>query len=75
MAIKRRTFLKATTAFSAMGLMGAKSLKGHTNELLTKAIPSSGEEIPVIGIGTNRYGVGSSEAARAPLRVNFETIS
>ena len=72
MAIKRRTFLKATTAFSAMGLMGAKSLKGHTNELLTKAIPSSGEEIPVIGIGTNRYGVGSSEAARAPLRATLK---
>ncbi|MBI3028903.1 MAG: aldo/keto reductase [Candidatus Rokubacteria bacterium] len=37
--------------------------------LLTKPIPSTGERIPVIGIGTaRRYHVGSSEAERAPLR-------
>jgi aryl-alcohol dehydrogenase-like predicted oxidoreductase len=33
-----------------------------------KTIPKSGEQIPPIGIGTNRYGVGDSEDERAPLR-------
>jgi aryl-alcohol dehydrogenase-like predicted oxidoreductase len=33
-----------------------------------KTIPSSGERIPPIGIGTNRYGVGQSQEERRPLR-------
>ena len=37
--------------------------------LITKPIPSSGERIPVVGIGTaRRYDVGASEGERAPLR-------
>jgi aryl-alcohol dehydrogenase-like predicted oxidoreductase len=37
--------------------------------LVTKPIPSTGERLPVIGIGTaRRYDVASSEAALAPLR-------
>ncbi len=37
--------------------------------LYTKPIPSTGEEIPIIGIGTaRRYDVGSDESDRAPLR-------
>ena len=35
---------------------------------IQKPIPKSGEMLPVIGIGTNRYGVGTSDEARAPLR-------
>ena len=36
--------------------------------MIRRAIPSTGEEIPIIGLGTNRYGVDASETARAPLR-------
>ena len=37
--------------------------------LITKPIPSSGERIPVVGIGTaRRYDVGASDGERAPLR-------
>jgi aryl-alcohol dehydrogenase-like predicted oxidoreductase len=37
--------------------------------LATRPIPSSGERLPVIGIGTaRRFDVDESEAARAPLR-------
>ena len=37
--------------------------------LVTKPIPSTGERLPVIGIGTaRRYDVGASEAKLAPLR-------
>ena len=37
--------------------------------MLTRPIPSTGEEIPVIGLGTWRaFDVGTDEAARRPLR-------
>lgn len=37
-------------------------------EMLRRAIPSSGEKLPVIGLGTYRaFDVGSAEAERAPL--------
>jgi diketogulonate reductase-like aldo/keto reductase len=36
--------------------------------MLTRAIPSSGEKLPVIGLGTSgAFEVGASETARAPL--------
>jgi aryl-alcohol dehydrogenase-like predicted oxidoreductase len=35
--------------------------------LTTRAIPSTGERLPVIGLGTNRYGASTAEE-RAPLR-------
>ena len=40
--------------------------------MIKKAIPSSGELIPIIGLGTNRYGVDESAASRAPLRAALE---
>jgi aryl-alcohol dehydrogenase-like predicted oxidoreductase len=37
--------------------------------LITKPIPSSGERLPIVGIGTaRRYDVGTAEADRGPLR-------
>ena len=37
--------------------------------MITRAIPSSGEPMPVIGLGTSQvFDVGSSAASRAPLR-------
>jgi len=50
---------------SSHGLLPQRSRDG----LYTKPIPSTGEEIPIIGIGTaRRYDVGTSEAELAPLR-------
>ena len=40
----------------------------QSGDLIKKTIPSSGEMITPIGIGTNRYGVSESEEERAPLR-------
>jgi aryl-alcohol dehydrogenase-like predicted oxidoreductase len=39
--------------------------------LIKKPIPSSGELLTPIGIGTNRYSVGRGEDARAPLRATL----
>ena len=68
MSITRREFNKiglgvATTLGLAGG--GAVASPGH---MMKKPIPSSGEMIPVIGLGTNRYGVDASAEAREPLR-------
>src|SRR5690242_1186678 len=63
--ITRRDTLKM-----ALGI-GALALRPHdlwAASLVSKPIPSTGERLPVIGIGTaRRYDVAASEAELAPL--------
>ena len=66
----RRTFTLAALGTMALGSTRFASAEGAN--VAKRAIPSSGEEIPIIGLGTNRYGVDTSEAARAPLRASLE---
>ncbi len=40
-------------------------LRAEEGELITKAIPSSGQKIPVVGLGTNAYGVDDPEELAA----------
>src|ERR1700682_4229650 len=48
---------------------GAFMSKAHADDLVTRAIPSSGETLPVIGLGTwQAFDVGGNSAARGPLR-------
>lgn len=55
------------------GTLGVVSIaNAEAKDVLKRAIPSSGEKIPVIGLGTNRYGVDESDAARAPLAEALE---
>ena len=60
--------------FLALGSVAAVTGSGIVNaapgdKLLMRRIPSSGETIPAIGLGTSGpFEVGSDEAARAPLR-------
>lgn len=68
MGITRREFTRATLATATMTAIAGPSAIAGPEHMITKKIPSSGEAIPVIGLGTNRYGVDGSEAARAPLR-------
>jgi aryl-alcohol dehydrogenase-like predicted oxidoreductase len=72
---RRRRLLQSGTAGAAvLGLGGLPRLlaaleAAATSPLLRRPIPSSGELLPVIGIGTaRRYDVDTSEEARAPLR-------
>lgn len=64
--MNRREFTKASLATASLAALGPSL--ADNEHLIRKAIPSSGEMVPVIGLGTNRYGVDESEAARAPLR-------
>ena len=69
MTLSRREVLKAAAGLGALAALGLPSSRGlglalpRTSELLMRPIPSSGEKIPAIGIGTaRRYDVeGSSE--------------
>lgn len=66
--VSRRTFVKALCV-SALGLptISRELLAGQTHAI-KHAIPSSGEMLPVIGMGSSgTFDVGSSKAVRAQL--------
>ena len=67
MKITRRDFTKAGVGAGALlACAGPGALTAQEN-LIMKVIPSTGERVPAIGLGTNRYGVGTSAEERAPL--------
>ena len=66
MPLTRRNVIKTGLAAGSLSL--AKLPLAATLPLAERAIPSSGETIPIVGVGTNRYGVGNDERERAPLR-------
>ena len=68
MSVSRRDFGKATIGAGALLALGERSAFAADEALITRAIPSSGEAIPIVGIGTNRYGVGADQELRAPLK-------
>jgi diketogulonate reductase-like aldo/keto reductase len=68
--ITRREFLQATTSSLVAGSLApwTGAIAGDPG-ILRKAIPSSGELLPVVGLGTwQTFHVGPSPAERAPLR-------
>jgi len=72
MSLTRRDILKLGAGAAAAALGGtARSASGS---LLTRPIPSSGERLPVVGIGTNRYRTGP-EGDIAPLRETLRTFA
>ena len=63
----RRRFCQAVAACAAIPRLAAAGTS-TVNSMLTRRIPSSGELLPVIGLGTSDvFDVGADEAARAPL--------
>ena len=76
-SISRRNLFKAGLGAGAGLMLGAVASPGWaqrpartaTQPLVTRAIPSSRERIPVVGIGTaRRFSVGTGEDERAELR-------
>jgi aryl-alcohol dehydrogenase-like predicted oxidoreductase len=74
MPISRRTVLELGAGLG-VAVLAARHAHAQPGPLLTKTIPSSGEKIPPIGIGTNRFGVGADGAARAQLRATLELFA
>jgi aryl-alcohol dehydrogenase-like predicted oxidoreductase len=72
MNMGRRSVIKAGLGLGATLLLQRVGLFAQTLQLIRKKIPSSGETIPIIGIGTaRRYENIKNDAEKAPLR---ETI-
>jgi aryl-alcohol dehydrogenase-like predicted oxidoreductase len=71
--MKRREFIKTSLGAGAAMLLPAMDLFAQDGPLLQKKIPSSGEMIPIIGLGTaRRYEDVKTDADKVPLR---ETIA
>lgn len=75
MQISRREILKLGAAAGAAMTLGTPELFAQAQPLILKKIPASGEGIPPIGIGTNRFGVGAAETERAPLRATLKKFA
>mgnify|MGYP001444737183 CR=1 FL=1 len=69
--IDRRDFLGLGAGLGIVGALGPLELLAAPEGLVRRPIPVSGEMLPIIGLGTNRYGVGPDEASRAPLRASL----
>ena len=70
--ISRRAMLKIAVGASASISMGTPPMSSdilQPKSLVTRSIPSTGEKIPVVGIGTaRRFDAGVSTEERAPLK-------
>ena len=66
MNISRRDLVKMGVGTGASMVLGWRPAFGQAPTLIRRPIPSTGEQIPVVGIGTNRFGVGTSVEERAP---------
>ena len=68
--MRRREYLKKTaTLISLSPFLTSFLLTYDEKKILTRAIPSSGEQLPVVGVGTwQTFDVGNSESEREPLK-------
>jgi aryl-alcohol dehydrogenase-like predicted oxidoreductase len=72
MHLSRRNFLKTGVGVGAALLLPSNFSSAQGPSLLQKKIPSTGESVPIIGLGTaRRYEEIKTEAEKVPLR---ETI-
>ncbi len=75
MDLTRRDMLKLTAGAGAAVALGRLPAFAQAPEILKRPVPSSGELIPVVGLGTARtFNVGDSEEERAPLRAVLEAF-
>lgn len=66
--LSRREFCQAITTGAAVTALAPRSLIAAENAMLMRKIPSTGEELPVIGLGTSDvFDVGGGSSERAPL--------
>ena len=70
---RRNVLTGGLTVVAAAAISGGASAASAATSLITRKIPSSGESIPVIGLGTSGpFEVGTSAAERAPLEEVLE---
>jgi len=67
-AVTRRHFLKSTAAAMLLGSLAPATGRAAQSGVIRKTIPSSGERLSVIGLGTSRtFDVAPGDAAESPL--------
>ncbi len=78
MKITRRELLKMGAGAGAALAVGWRPARGHArpraSELVTKPIPSSGERIPVVGIGTRSYNTSATPEVMTQFRETLATF-
>jgi aryl-alcohol dehydrogenase-like predicted oxidoreductase len=81
MGLTRRQMIRLGAAAGAAAAVGPRRLLGSVFPAMlapaprTRVIPSSGEPLPVVGIGTaRRYDVATSAAEKAPLKQALSTF-
>lgn len=77
--LSRRSVLQGALAAGvglAAGRLSAATANDSSGKAITKAIPSTGELLPVVGLGTNQYSVTTPEdiAARREVLQNFPRL-
>ena len=77
--LSRRSVMKASIAAGVSAALGGPFLSANAAAelpLITKPIPSTGERLPVVGLGTNAYSVSAPEevAARREVLLNFTQL-
>jgi len=66
--ISRRSFLQSSAALSLLSALPSGTVRALESAAIKKTIPSSGEKLSVIGLGTSRtFEVDSTAAAQSPL--------
>ena len=72
---RRELLMGGITLVAAAAMASRAGAVSPGEALIRRRIPASGEEIPVIGLGTSRtFEVGESAAERAPLRAVLESF-
>ena len=67
-ALSRRQFIRRSGLLAAGLVLGPSPIFGQNHQLITRPIPSTGERIPVIGMGTSRtFDVANDPASMAQL--------
>ena len=75
MKLTRRELIKSGTAAGLATLGGSwSSLLLASTEIRMTTIPSSGQKLPCVGIGTNRFRGDPGSEAMAPLRATLEVF-
>ena len=75
MLIARRTFIKGLCGVAAALACRPDWLQAKPAAAIKKAIPATGEKLPVIGMGTSRtFDVGDDEQARSALAEVLQTF-
>ena len=75
MRLTRREVIKLSAATSASLLFGWRPDLLFAQDLLTRPIPSTGESVPVVGIGGRNYRVGPSAEVRAPFKATLRQFA